>query len=137
MALDFPSQNRPIIINATVWVISFTVFVLGGTCTTVLGLLKIDMGVESRSVSDVKASRRRHSKEIKNNFQRFDRVWLLPLVTWRFLWDGSDTYIEDPQEARATRKGLPWPPEDKYGDSDEKAAAEQSANDDDEGDDTD
>ena len=37
MALDFPSQNRPVIINATVWVISFTVFVLGGSCTTVLG----------------------------------------------------------------------------------------------------
>ena len=135
MALDFPSQNRPIIINATVWVISFTVFVLGGTCTTVLGLLKIDMGVESRSVSGVKTSR--HSKEIKNIFQRFDRVWLLPMVTWRFLWDGSDTYIEDPQ---ATRKGLPWPPEDKHGgdSSDEKAAAEQSDDDDDdEGEDTD
>lgn len=52
--------------------------------------------------------------------------------------DGSDTYSEDPQEARATRKGLPWPPEDKHGgDSDEKAAAEQSDDDDDEGEDTD
>jgi hypothetical protein len=62
------------------------------------------------------------------------------MVTWRFLWDGSDTYIEDPQEARATRKGLPWPPEDKHGgdSSDEKAAAEQSDDDDDdEGEDTD
>lgn len=115
MALDFPSQNRPVIINATVvrnsscfvmnkthchfqehvserllalalgcwlcmqWVISFTVFVLGGSCTTVLGLLKIDMGVESRNVSGVKVSR--HSKEMKNSFQLFDRVWLLPMVT--------------------------------------------------------
>ena len=109
MALDFPSQNRPVIINATVWVISFTVFVLGGTCTTVLSMLKINMGVESRSVSGVKTSR--HRKEIKNIFQRFDRFWVLPLVTWRFLWNSTDTYIEDPQEARAKRKGRPWPPE--------------------------
>ena len=109
MALDFPSQNRPIIVNATVWVISFTVFVLGGTCTTVLSMLKINMGVESRGVSDVKTSR--HRKQIKNNFQKFDRFWILPLVTWRFLWDSTDTYIEDPQEARANRKGLKWPPD--------------------------
>ena len=109
MALDFPSQNRPVIINATVWVIAFTVFVLGGTCTTVLGMLKINMGVESRGVSDVKTSR--HRKQIKNNFQKFDRFWILPFVTWRFKWDSTDTYIEDPQEARYNRKGWKWPPE--------------------------
>lgn len=32
------------------------------------------------------------------------------VIAGRFLWDGTDTYIEDPQEARANRKGLPWPP---------------------------
>lgn len=103
MALDFPSQNRIVIINATVWVVAFTVFVLGGTCTTVLGLLKIDMGVQSRSVSGVKASNL-NKKEAKNAFQKFDRFWVLPFVTWRFGWDSSDSYIEDPQEARAHRK---------------------------------
>lgn len=127
MALDFPSQNRPIIINATVWVISFTVFVLGGSCTTVLTALKINMGVESRGVSGVKTSR--HRKQIKNQFQRFDRFWILPCVTWRFLWDSTDTYIEDPQEARASRKGLKWPPD--APDDADGAADDDGADDDD------
>ena len=69
LALDFPSQNKhvrvckhlyliapacgerryfvQVILNTTMWVILFTIFVLGGTCTSALGMLNIEMGVES------------------------------------------------------------------------------------------
>lgn len=110
LALDFPSQNKHVILNTTMWVILFTIFVLGGTCTSALGMLNIEMGVESRDVQDSKTSR--HSKELVGLPQKIDRLGILPCVTWRFLFDGSDSYIEQPMEARANRKGIPWPPVD-------------------------
>jgi len=110
LALDFPSQNKHVILNTTMWVILFTIFVLGGTCTSALGALNIEMGVESRDVQDSKTSR--HSKELVGLPQKIDRLGILPCVTWRFLFDGSDSYIEQPMEARANRKGIPWPPVD-------------------------
>jgi hypothetical protein len=33
--------------------------------------------------------------------QKVDRLGILPIVTWRFTYDGADTYIENPHEARA------------------------------------
>lgn len=105
LALTFPSHNIHIVLNTTMWVILFTIFVLGGSCTSVLTVLRVDMGVKSNDVGDTKKSR--HSKELTNVFQKFDRLVILPLVTWRFTYDGADTYIEDPSEARAMRKGRP------------------------------
>eukprot|EP01048_Picozoa_sp_COSAG05_P011986 COSAG05_NODE_1170_length_5624_cov_2.536360_5_plen_105_part_00 len=97
-----------VVINNCMWVILFTIFVLGGTCVAWLNLMGVKMGVESREVTGVKKSK--HSKEFKNWLQRFDRTCLLPCVTWRFEGDGNDTYIENPEEARAFRKGIPWEP---------------------------
>ena len=50
------------------------------------------------------------AQQSKNPILMFDRKVLLPLVTWRFEKDGNDTYIENPEEARAYRKGIPWEP---------------------------
>lgn len=108
LALDFPSQNKHVVLNTCMWVILFTIFVMGGTCTTMLGILQIEMGVESRDVGDSKASR--HSVELTSLPQKIDRLGILPCVTWRFAFDGSDTCIENPDEARANRKGRPWEP---------------------------
>ena len=111
LALTFPSHNIHIVLNTTMWVILFTIFVLGGTTPSLLTVLNVDMGVASNDVVDTKKSR--HSKELTNIFQKIDRLGILPIVTWRFTYDGADTYIEDPHEARALRKGLPFPPPQK------------------------
>ena len=79
LALTFPSHNIHIVLNTTMWVILFTIFVLGGSCTSVLTVLRVDMGVKSNDVGDTKKSR--HSKELTNVFQKFDRLVILPLVS--------------------------------------------------------
>eukprot|EP01052_Picozoa_sp_SAG31_P025836 SAG31_NODE_2293_length_5994_cov_2.611535_3_plen_1054_part_00 len=108
VALGFPSQHIHIVINTCMWVILFTIFVLGGTCVAFLNMMNVKMGVESHDVQDVKKSK--HSKEIKGCAQSLDRKILLPCVTWRFESDGNDTYIENPAEARAFRKAIPYEP---------------------------
>ena len=110
LALDSPSQNKHVVLNTTICLVLFTIFVLGGTCTTMLGVLRIEMGVESRDVGDTKVSW--HSVKLTSIPQKIDRLCLLPCVTWRFTFDGSDTYIENPGEARANRKGISWEPEE-------------------------
>lgn len=108
LALKFPSQHIHVVVNTCMWVILFTIFVMGGTCVAWLNLMGVNLGVESRDVDGVKKSK--HSKEFNNWLQKFDRTCLLPCVTWRFEGDGNDTYIENPEEARAFRKGIPWDP---------------------------
>ena len=112
VALSFPSQHIHVVINTCMWVILFTIFVLGGTCVAFLNVMGVEIGCDSNDVKDVKQSK--HSKEIKGCAQKFDRTILLPCVTWRFEADGNDTYIENPGEARAFRKALPWPPTDDH-----------------------
>lgn len=106
LALKFPSQHIHVVINTTMWVILFTIFVMGGSCVSMLQAMDVTMGVDSNDVSGVKKSK--HSKEFHNSLQKFDRTCLLPCVTWRFESNGNDTYIENPEEARAFRKGIPW-----------------------------
>jgi sodium/hydrogen exchanger 8 len=108
LALHFPSQNVHVVISTCMWVILFTVFILGGTCVSFLELMDVKFGVESNDVQDFKKSKQLGA--MKNPLQKFDRKVLLPLVTWRFETDGNDTYIENPEEARAYRKGIPWEP---------------------------
>jgi sodium/hydrogen exchanger 8 len=99
LALTFPSHNIHIVLNTTMWVILFTIFVMGGTCVPMLRMLNVDMGVKSNEVGDSKLSR--HSRELTSCMQKVDRLGILPIVTWRFTYDGADTYIENPHEARA------------------------------------
>lgn len=116
LALNFPSQHIHVVINTCMWVILFTIFVLGGTCVAWLNLMDVRLGVESNDVQEVKDSAAKAkakaggSKEFKHPVQKFDRTCLLPCVTWRFESDGNDTYLENPEEARAFRKGIPWDP---------------------------
>jgi hypothetical protein len=72
---------------------------MGGTCVPMLRMLNVDMGVKSNEVGDSKLSR--HSRELTSCMQKVDRLGILPIVTWRFTYDGADTYIENPHEARA------------------------------------
>ena len=106
LALHFPSQNIHVVISTCMWVILFTVFILGGTCVSVLELMGVEFNVASNDVQDYKKSKK--LGEMKNPMQKFDRKVLLPLVTWRFESNGNDTYIENPEEARAFRKKIPW-----------------------------
>ena len=108
LALEFPSQHRHIVINSCMWVVLFTVFVLGGSTPAMLSAMGVSMGCESNDVSTTKKSK--HSKELGGFMQRMDRKKFLPFLTWRFKWDGEDTYIEDPREARCERLGIPWDP---------------------------
>ena len=110
LALHFPSQHIHVVISTTMWVILFTVFIMGGTCVSVLELMGVSFGVESNDVQDFKKSKK--LGEGGNPIAKFDRKVLLPLVTWRFEGNGNDTYIENPEEARAFRKGIPWEPTD-------------------------
>ena len=109
LALHFPSQHIHVIISTTMYVIMFTVFVNGGTCANFLELMDVNFGVASNDVTDKKKSKKLGGVS-KNPILMFDRKVLLPLVTWRFEKDGNDTYIENPEEARAYRKGIPWEP---------------------------
>jgi sodium/hydrogen exchanger 8 len=109
LALHFPSQNIHVVISSCMWVILFTVFILGGTCVSFLELMDVKFGVESNDVQDFKKSKK--LGEMSNPIQKFDRKVLLPLVTWRFETSGMDTYIENPEEARAFRKKIPWEPD--------------------------
>ena len=110
LALHFPSQHIHVVISTTMWVILFTVFIMGGTCVSVLELMGVSFGVESNDVQDFKKSKK--LGEGGNPIAKFDRKVLLPFVTWRFEAGGNDTYIENPEEARAFRKGIPWEPVD-------------------------
>jgi len=47
LSTGFPSQNIGIVINATSCIVVFTIFVMGGTTTTSLKLLKIECGGEA------------------------------------------------------------------------------------------
>jgi sodium/hydrogen exchanger 8 len=90
LALKFPSQHIHVVINTCLWVILFTIFVLGGTCVAWLEMMGVEMGVKSNDVSGVKKSK--HSEGFNNACHKFDRTCLLPCVTWRFDSDGKDTY---------------------------------------------
>ena len=46
LALGFPTQHKEVIIDTTTWVVLFTIFVLSGSTTAVLGIMGIQTGFE-------------------------------------------------------------------------------------------
>ena len=60
-----------------------------------------------------KVSSAKHKAELSPTaplIKKLDRKWVLPFVTWRFGSDGTDSQIAHPEQARAHRLNLEWPP---------------------------
>ena len=65
LAIGFPSQNQPYVIDATIWIILITVFICGGSTVPMLKALGIQTGIEdgeekTMKVFDGKALRDRY-----------------------------------------------------------------------------
>ena len=107
--VQFPSQNREEIINTTSWTILFTIFVLGGSTTSVLDRLGIERGVERPDNSEefhagrIQMSKQAQSESwIKRCFAHMDRRYVRPCLYPE--WESETERLD--REARHDRRNL-------------------------------
>jgi len=75
LSLEVPTPNGSYLLTTTLCIVLFTVFLLGGTTTKVLQLLKIQIGLDP-DLADAEDKEDKH-----NRFFLLDRYWLKPMFT--------------------------------------------------------
>lgn len=76
-AIIFPSQYKDVVVNTTAWVVLFTIFVNGGSTTSLLDKLGIPTGVEPEEEKD-EETRHRLRVGMTHQAERESKLkWLL------------------------------------------------------------